>query len=194
MGYDLILNDANFITADKDMSRCAWAAVKDGRIAALGTDPAQAPPGARTLDLAGNTVLPGLMDCHVHVLLAGLNLSAVDLQYAGDVGEVLALLGKRCAETDEEWVFGMNYVTQNIKEQRYPDRFELDAVSGDKKLMVMAATLHGCATNTAAMRVCAVAEDMPGVERQADGQVTGIYTSDESSFLANANALGDLPD
>ncbi|MDR2088250.1 MAG: amidohydrolase [Clostridiales Family XIII bacterium] len=194
MKYDLILKNANIITVDKRMSRRSWAAVNGGRIAALGDNSADAPEGKQTLDLKGLTVLPGLMDCHVHVLLAGLNLGAIELQNAKDISEVLALMEAGCKASKEDWVFGVNYVTQNVREQRYPTRFELDGISsGGKKLMILAATLHGCAVNTAAMRVCAVPEDMPGVEKE-NGVAAGVYTSDESSFLANANALGDLPD
>jgi predicted amidohydrolase YtcJ len=193
MQYDLILKNANIITVDKNMSRRSWAAVNGGKIVALGDNSADAPEGKRVLDLKGLTVLPGLMDCHVHVMLAGLNLSATELQGAKDVSEVLALLETACKTSESDWVFGVNYVTQNVKEQRYPTRFELDGISGGKKLMIMAATLHGCAVNTAAMEVCAVPNDMPGTEKE-NGAVTGVYSSDESSFLANANALGDLPD
>ena len=42
--------------------------VEDGRIAAVGTrDAVEAPAGARRLDLPGATLLPGLIDMHVHL-------------------------------------------------------------------------------------------------------------------------------
>jgi imidazolonepropionase-like amidohydrolase len=41
--------------------------IEGGRIAAVGKDAAvQIPRGARVLDAAGRTVLPGIIDCHVH--------------------------------------------------------------------------------------------------------------------------------
>jgi predicted amidohydrolase YtcJ len=189
----MILKNANIITVDKNMARRSWAAVGDGKILALGDNSDDAPAGKKVLDLNGLTVLPGLMDCHVHVMLAGLNLGAAELQHAKDIAEVLARMEEACGASEEEWVFGVNYVTQNVKEQRYPTRFELDRISGNKKVMIMAATLHGCAVNTAAMRICAVPDGMPGAEKE-NGVPSGVYTSDESSFLANANALGSLPD
>ncbi|MDR1042602.1 MAG: amidohydrolase [Clostridiales Family XIII bacterium] len=195
MDYDLLLVNGNIITVDEKWTVCDWVGVKDGKIAGVGKGLSEESTAGRVVDLAGKTVLPGLMDCHVHVMPAGLNLSAVPLENARTVAEVLDLIGDACssAPDDQEWVFAMNYVTQNVEEGRYPTRFELDAVSNGRKVMVMAATLHGCAVNTAAMGVCAVPDDMPGVERDG-GEVIGVYSSDESSFLACANALGDLPD
>jgi predicted amidohydrolase YtcJ len=195
MRFDLLLKNGNINAVDKNMSVLNWVGVRDGKIAAVGKYPDDTATADEIIDLKGNTVFPGLMDCHVHVVPAGLNLSSAPLQNARTVDAVLALLEEACgnAPEDEDWVFGANYVTQNVREERYPSRFELDKISHGKKVMIMAATLHGCAVNTAAMNVCAVPEDMPGVEKE-HGRVTGVYTSDESSFLANANALGDLSD
>lgn len=47
--------------------------VKDGRIAAVGSGIA-APADARTIDLGGRTLMPGLIDCHVHVVAETLDL------------------------------------------------------------------------------------------------------------------------
>jgi imidazolonepropionase-like amidohydrolase len=41
--------------------------VEDGRIARVGAATDAAPPGAEVVDLAGRTLLPGLVDAHVHV-------------------------------------------------------------------------------------------------------------------------------
>ena len=41
--------------------------IEGGRISAVGKDTAvQVPHGANVLDAAGRTVLPGIIDCHVH--------------------------------------------------------------------------------------------------------------------------------
>lgn len=193
MSYDLILKNGRFITMDSDSPRCDWVAIKDGKIAGTGMGDLPEQDSRNIIDLQGKTVLPGMMDCHVHVLSAGINLNSVSLQNAKNIDEVLKLIGEACDASDKEWVFGANYVPQNINENRYPDRWEMDRISNGKKVMIMAATLHGCSANSEAIKICDVPEDMTGVEKKG-GQVSGAFLSDESSFLAMANALGSLPD
>ncbi|MDR0886717.1 MAG: amidohydrolase [Clostridiales Family XIII bacterium] len=194
MKFDLLLKNGNIRTIDNDMSVQNWVGVTDGKIVAIGAAPDEEVTADEIIDLGGNTVLPGLMDCHLHVLSAGISLSAVPLGDAKTIGEVLELLEAACkdAPDDEEWIFGGNFVTQNVAEGRYPTRFELDAIAHGKKIMVMSASLHGFAFTTSALPIANIPEGTPGVERGEDGEILGVYTSDESSFLANANVLGSL--
>jgi imidazolonepropionase-like amidohydrolase len=49
----------------------SWVLIKDDRVASTGRGNADAPAGSRVVDVAGRTVLPGLIDTHVHTLLMG---------------------------------------------------------------------------------------------------------------------------
>ena len=49
--------------------------IEDGLIAAVGDDvDVNAWPGADVVDLGGRTVLPGLIDCHVHAVFSGMDV------------------------------------------------------------------------------------------------------------------------
>ncbi|MBN2123236.1 MAG: amidohydrolase family protein, partial [Deltaproteobacteria bacterium] len=51
-----------------------WILVDQGRIEAVGPGPSGSPQGRNdeeTLDFSGKTLLPGLIDCHVHLVLDG---------------------------------------------------------------------------------------------------------------------------
>ena len=50
--------------------------VKDGRIAEIGPH-LQAPEGAQVIDANGLTVMPGMIDCHVHTIASSFNLGNV---------------------------------------------------------------------------------------------------------------------
>ncbi|WP_017613366.1 metal-dependent hydrolase family protein [Nocardiopsis salina] len=54
----------------------SWLLVEEGRIVARGTGPAPAREDAETVDLAGATVMPGLIDAHVHATAFTADLGA----------------------------------------------------------------------------------------------------------------------
>lgn len=64
---------------DGALSDVSWLAVADGRISDTGLGPPPpAGPDTRVIDAAGATVMPGLIDAHVHVLVTTLDLADVD--------------------------------------------------------------------------------------------------------------------
>jgi hypothetical protein len=125
---------------DEELSRKSWAAVKDGKIAALGDDDNYPQDADELIDLKGSTVLPGLVDCHNHVPIAGLRLKSVDLADAGTIEEVLRRMEKACLNAkDGEYVYGSNYIPQAIAEVRYPTAEELDAICHGHLVFIIAA-------------------------------------------------------
>jgi imidazolonepropionase-like amidohydrolase len=63
-----VLLHANVIDGVSDAPlRDVTVVVTGGRIASVGRAPAQLPAGAEVIDLAGQWVLPGLMDAHTHL-------------------------------------------------------------------------------------------------------------------------------
>src|SRR5678815_4828581 len=66
---DLIVHNGKVVTVDPQFSIRQAMAVKDGRITAVGTNAdilAARTPRTTVIDLDGRTVLPGLIDSHVH--------------------------------------------------------------------------------------------------------------------------------
>ena len=59
-----------FPATDETVLRDAWVLVEDGRIAEVTSSEPKA-SGARTIDRPDATLLPGLIDCHVHFVLSG---------------------------------------------------------------------------------------------------------------------------
>jgi imidazolonepropionase len=66
-------------------------AVQDGRIAALGV--ADDAPAVESLDAAGRVLMPGLVDCHTHVLYAGHRMDEHTRKLEGATYEEIARAG-----------------------------------------------------------------------------------------------------
>ena len=63
--YDLLLRDGHVIDAKNNIDRVTDVAIKDGKIAAVG-DHLNAADAAKTIDVKGLVVTPGLVDIHTH--------------------------------------------------------------------------------------------------------------------------------
>lgn len=69
----LFIRGGNVLDVESLTYRTASVLVEDGRIKAIGAD-LEAPADATVIDATGKTVMPGMIDCHVHAVAAHLNL------------------------------------------------------------------------------------------------------------------------
>src|SRR5882724_10436042 len=105
---DMVLRGGRVITVDKDWHIAQAIAVKDGRFVAVGDDAAIATrigPNTQVIELGGKTVVPGLIDTHLHQLFAALNGPPVQLPETRTVADVQAAIGERAARAEPgKWV------------------------------------------------------------------------------------------
>ena len=71
---DLMISNGNIATLDERGTMARAVAVKDGKILAVGSDEDVAQykgPDTQVIDAGKRTVIPGLNDSHLHVILDG---------------------------------------------------------------------------------------------------------------------------
>jgi imidazolonepropionase-like amidohydrolase len=124
--------------------------VENGRIAGVGEAP---PDGAETLDVEGRTILPGLVDAHVH-------LSSLDVEAPVDAEEyALADAARRMVEAGITTVRDLGSYGRSLFRLR--DAIRLGLCPGPRLVLcgrVIAATCQGALA-------------FPGMYREADGAV-----------------------
>ena len=82
---DLIVTNAKIVTLDPASTIAQALAVREGRIVAVGGDDAVAAlagSATRRVDAGGRTVIPGLIDSHIHAVRAGLTY-ATEVNWIG---------------------------------------------------------------------------------------------------------------
>ncbi|MCC5972652.1 MAG: amidohydrolase [Rubellimicrobium sp.] len=157
---DLVIVNGSVLTMDPARPRASALALSGDRILALGTDDemrALAAPSARIVDAAGATVLPGLIESHLHLFVGAAELA--HLQLLGVHGaEALAHAIKAYAAAHPDLPLitgqGCDYAILG----RALTRHDLDAILPDRPVILLAADHHTAWANTAALRAAGILE------------------------------------
>ena len=98
------------ITMDSDHPACQGIYIKNGIIEKIGTSQAiiklANSEQAALIDLNGKTFLPGLHDCHVHMMSTGLTAIGINLYDCNSIEAVLEKLVAEQSGKQKEWIFG----------------------------------------------------------------------------------------
>jgi predicted amidohydrolase YtcJ len=134
---DLILINGKILTVDPAFSTRQALAVRDGKITATGpTAEIRKLAGAKTkaIDLGGRTVIPGLIDSHMHAIRAA-SFFATETNWAGvpTLAEAFQRIRASAeAKSPGEWiVVGGGWRPEQFRERRLPTQAELAEAAGD---------------------------------------------------------------
>lgn len=179
---DLILVGADIHTAATG-ARAEAIAVRDGRFVAVGDTASVEPlrgPETVVIDAGGATVLPGLIDSHVHFgsgipLLRGVNLYGLPTRQ-----EWLDRVAARVAELPPgTWILGGRWDHTLGEGGILPSRADLDAVAPDHPVALSDVDGHSTWANSLALRLAGIDGETPDPEgglilRDESGEPTGI--------------------
>jgi predicted amidohydrolase YtcJ len=191
-----VLYHANIVTLDPHQPRASAIAIDQGCVVSLGDDRQildGVPASAARQDLGGRTVLPGLIDAHLHLEHYALGLQKVDCETATRA-ECLQRVAERARLTPTgKWIMGHGW-NQNNWAEGFGEASDLDAAAPRHPVYLTAKSLHaGWASHLAlqAAGITATTPDPPvgHLERGPDGSPTGFLFESAMELMQRA-----LPD
>ena len=188
---DLILFNGRFHTLDPANPVASAVAISGGRFSAVGFDQdvrKRAGKATKLIDLQGRSVLPGLIDNHLHIIRGGLNFN-MELRWDGvrSLADAMAMLRRQVNITPPpQWVRVVGGFTEHqFAEKRLPTIEEINAIAPETPVFLL--HLYDRALlNGAALRACGYTKDTPEplggqIIRNGTGEPTGL-------LLAKPNA------
>lgn len=184
---ELILHGGKIVTVDASFRVARAVAVRGERIVAVGGDAEILKlRGKRTqvVNLRGRTVLPGLIDSHVHSAGASMHEFDHPIPDMETIAGVLAYIKARAAVLKPDQLISLSQVfVTRLREQRYPTRQELDEAAPNNPVVFR--TGPDAALNSKALELSGIGreprpdeEKLGKVERDPKtGEPTGIIRS-----------------
>ncbi|MCS7127734.1 MAG: amidohydrolase [Desulfurococcaceae archaeon] len=127
------------------------------------------------LDLCGRVVLPGFIDSHVHLDELGMYLNTLDLRGVRSIAELKEKLRRHAERKGATWILGHGWDQELFEEKRWPTRWDLDEVVGDRPVILTRVCLHAAVLNTKAMELTGLLNtESLNVVRDERGVPTGI--------------------
>jgi predicted amidohydrolase YtcJ len=189
---ETIFVNAHVVTVDERFSIAEAVAIAGGKFTAVGTSAAiqqLAGPKTTTIDLRGQTIIPGLADGHLHDAGGG---PGVDLSRARSLADIAAAVAARVKRSrpGDVIISNSDWHEAQLNEHRLPYRADLDAVSPANPVVLVRGG-HEYILNSAALRKWNITKETP---QQSGGRITRDAKGElNGELIDRAKALVQLP-
>jgi hypothetical protein len=191
---DTVLVNGKIVTVDAQFSIQEAVAIREGKILAVGKTSdirKLAGPGGRVIDLQGRTVIPGLIDSHLHGIRAALSFSTeVNWIGASSLDDALGRItqASRTMKSGAWLIVAGGWNVQQFKEKRRPTQAELTTAAPNNPVYVQLG--YGWAVmNPAGFKALNISSeaDLPAggrFDKDADGKPNGAITGGQNAIIA----------
>ncbi|MBI2818407.1 MAG: amidohydrolase [Acidobacteria bacterium] len=200
---DKIFYNGKVVTLAADFPIVEAFAVKGERFVATGnSNDIRALASSRTqqVDLAGRTVIPGLVDNHMHLMRSLMLNGGLDFSKADSIEQVLEVIREAAAKLQPtETIFNSTqWNVSRLREKRLPNRRELDSAAPVNPTIVRSASRFQAVLNSAALRKLGWDAQTPNIKNGTivkdpdTGQPTGEL-SNEAAVIAAEHLMPPVP-
>ena len=189
---DTLVVNVNGITLDERGQPQRFTALRfgaDGKVKALYQAKDKRPKTEYQIDGKGRTLIPGLIDAHLHVMGIGFGALTLDLSETRSLAEAQAKIRAYAAEHPERpWIVGRGWNQELWGLGRFPTAAELDAAVAGRPVWLQRVDGHAGWANSAALAaagVSATTRDPAGgrIERLAGGKPAGVLVDNATELI-----------
>jgi predicted amidohydrolase YtcJ len=157
----------------------------DGKVVRLLHAGDPLPKADVTIDEDGQTLLPGFIDAHGHVMDLGIDAMHLDLVGTRSLAELQKRLRDYAgANPDAKWILGAGWNQELWPDRKYPTAADLDAVVPDRQVVLERVDGHALVANSAAMRAAGVTAQTPA---PAGGEIiNGVFVDNAKALINGA--------
>lgn len=198
---NLVFKNANVLTLDKQNTRACSVAVTDGKITGIWQDPeppedvVEVTDENQIIDLNGDTLIPGFVDTHNHILMYALMKDMVNCSTPPNknMEDILEKLGQKVQDSPNgEWIIGYGYDDTLLEEKRHPTKEDLDKISPDHPVLISHISGHLAVVNSYALKLAELDRNTVDPQggnygRNEDGELNGVLY--ESAAMAPVQEL-----
>lgn len=169
--------------------------VEDGIITMVGSDEdalEKAGDDCTKINCQGKTVIPGLNDSHMHLVMFGDTLAQVRIDSCTSIDDLIMRCRKFIEDNPENIKDGIHAIGWNqdlfIDEKRTPTRFDLDKISTDIPIILERVCGHILSTNTKTIEMLGIDGSSPQWEGGTfeigeEGYPNGIFTENACNYV-----------
>ena len=190
---DLAITSARIYTLNPNMPVASAIAVKDGKVLAIGdsVEPYLG-PSTRRIDAKGSTILPGLIDSHVHMRALGESLDSLDLRGAKSAEEIAAIVHRASlASKPGQWIRGRAWDQTAWPSREFPNADLLSKAAPDNPVYLTRVDGHAAWVNRMALQIADINSSTPD---PPGGKILPGVLIDRAQALVSRHIPPDAPD
>ena len=190
---DSVYVNGNIYTVEDQQPKARAMAIIGQKLVYVGNDKGAKKfvgPQTKVVDLKGKTVLPGLIEGHMHYTREGASLLQVNAFWLPKE-EIIA---KIKAEADKlpagTWIVGTGWNQEVWPDRKFPNKADLDAVAPNHPVSLTRTDGHALWVNSKGLEMAGIdkttATPEGGViEKDASGELTGMFFENSMAMVRN---------
>lgn len=182
---DILIKNAKCLTM-KDGFVADWLAINGKKILSLGfSGEEQNLIGKNTvvIDAGGNSVLPGFIDSHFHVVQTALNAKSMDLSKVKNFEDIGNQINNIVSKNATKTITGIGLQIEKLEEKSFPDRLVLDKYCNNSPVWISCLDYQVSMLNTYGLLYYKIPFNMDGVEKDSNDVATGIIRGKANAVL-----------